>query len=174
MKIPSLILAVLLISAPCVAQQNVVAKYRSKYPTPMTSAEKVELLKSVAAEVKGGILIKTTGNNCLGYSCDIVCFANGDHFDVLAAEEGAASPTWNFVGKIDPSRCELITSAPKPIPEPEPEPEPEVESVQSLLKLMLLVLDEVVENQQTQTEELKKAIQELKTQIANGVPIRFR
>lgn len=100
------------------ANRDIVAKHRAKYPTPLGIPNTISLLKDVASEVKGGLYIKTTGNNCQGYSCDIVCFADGRGFDILIDSEGQAIPTWNPVSGLDKNRCELVTVPIPPAPIP--------------------------------------------------------
>jgi hypothetical protein len=44
-----------------------------------------------------GVLVKTSGSNCNGYSCDILCLGNGAgqvQRDVLIDAEGAQIPIW--------------------------------------------------------------------------------
>ena len=56
-----------------------------------------------------GRLVKTTGNNCHGYSCDIICSnANGQHrqWDVLMDEDSAQIPGWGRVGNVAVRPCE--------------------------------------------------------------------
>jgi hypothetical protein len=112
----SLLLALLALCAfspPASAQTSVVAKYRVNYPTPLGPDNSVKLLKQVAFEVKGGIYKKTTGNNCNGYSCDIICFSDGRGYDVLVDATGAATPAWQGpVPGIDSAKCELVTTDP--------------------------------------------------------------
>jgi hypothetical protein len=178
MKLISFIF-ILLLSSSAFAQQSVVVKYRAKYPTPLGAENTVKLLREVAAEVKGGILRKTTGNNCRGYSCDIICFSNGQHYDVLIDSDDRAIPGWNFVGLIDPSRCELVMSQPVPDPdpvEPDPKPEepkPEVDSILNLLRIISLQIAQLNQNQTEQTESLQKAIESLKAEIEKGIKVRF-
>lgn len=97
------------------AQSSLVAQKKSELhitvnPTP---EQLNQLVRAVAGAVHGGILPKTSGSNCLGYSCDIVC-ANGRAIDILGDSEGAASPQWNDVGPI--SGCEAVTVTPPPPP----------------------------------------------------------
>ena len=58
-----------------------------------------------------GVLVKTTGNNCLGYSCDIICSGQGDEqrqWDVFVASEETADPVWREVlGGIAIRPCEI-------------------------------------------------------------------
>jgi hypothetical protein len=53
-----------------------------------------------------GILEKTSGNQCLGYSCDIVCESSGQLWDVLSDAEGAQDPIWLDKGTSS-ARCEI-------------------------------------------------------------------
>lgn len=105
-----IILALLAVATPAAAQQSVVAKYRSQYPTPMSRAQLNQLLRQVAFEVHGGLLIKTGGNTCLGFSCDFICFANGTGYDVLGSSETKATPAWQGPHPVDVSRCALQTT----------------------------------------------------------------
>ena len=44
-----------------------------------------------------GVLVKTSGAQCNGYSCDILCLGNGPgqiQRDVLIDAEGAQEPVW--------------------------------------------------------------------------------
>jgi hypothetical protein len=51
-----------------------------------------------------GLLVKTSGSQCLGYSCDILCNAGGDAYDMLLDSDGAQTPVWSFLGKLSPSQ----------------------------------------------------------------------
>jgi hypothetical protein len=149
------------------AQIEVVQKHRKSFGAKVSPEDNTKLLKLIAAEVKGGVLKKTEGNNCNGYSCDIICFADGRHFDVLRDSEGPAEPTWNFVGFIDPLRCELVSSSdPKPDPT---EPEPTDDKLGTIIKLLMQQLIK----QEEQNQALKAAIVELQKAIQAGVKIRF-
>lgn len=112
--------ALLLSAVPLHGQKSVVEKYRALYPTPLGAENTVKLLRQVAAEVHGGLLVKTSGSNCLGYSCDIVCFSPTNQVDVLVDAENAARPTWSV---LDPTSvvarpCEMVTAPPPPPPPP--------------------------------------------------------
>jgi hypothetical protein len=53
------------------------------------------------------LLVKTTGNNCDGYSCDIICAQNGadhDQYDVLLDE---TFPQWNELADPTVRPCEI-------------------------------------------------------------------
>ncbi len=49
-----------------------------------------------------GILPKSSGNNCGGYSCDIICVPGGGAWDVLYDFEGAQNAIW-FLKGYDPN-----------------------------------------------------------------------
>ena len=102
---------------------QVVRRVRAKYPNlpgnrPITN----QALREIAADpaVKGGIYKKTTGNNCLGYSCDIICYKDNRLFDVFVAWDTQATAAWNLASTNgDASRCELmnvVTPPPNPCP----------------------------------------------------------
>ena len=58
-----------------------------------------------------GRLVKDTGNNCHGYSCDIICSdANGAHrqWDVLMDEDSLQGPVWNRVPEVAVRPCEIV------------------------------------------------------------------
>lgn len=57
-----------------------------------------EITKGVAWQLRGegaGLLSKPEGNNCQGYSTDIVCYPDGTIIDILFDAGGANSPTWD-------------------------------------------------------------------------------
>lgn len=161
------------------AQQSVVEKYRRNYPTPLGAENTIKLLRQIAKEVGGGVLTKTSGNNCLGYSCDIICFSDGSHFDVLGDSDNLAIPQWELVGNIDPSRCEVQVEVvddflpPKLDTTPEPEYQDEIEAIVQWLEIISKQLAILVEDQRQQTRDLKTAVEELKKQIQAGIKIRF-
>lgn len=101
-------LVLVMFSSIASAQVGVVQKYRSQYPTPMGAENTLKMLKQVAAETKHGIYKKTSGNNCGGYSCDIICFGGAEGVDVLSDSEGAANPTWNPVHDLNGANCEMV------------------------------------------------------------------
>lgn len=84
----------------------------------MDHEELIQFMKEVAFDLnraigsdKGGygLLRKDVGNNCLGYSCDIICEGNGNdqnQFDILRDE---SEPQWSEVGEgIVVRECEII------------------------------------------------------------------
>jgi hypothetical protein len=74
---------------------------RSQYGH-MSDAEIVSFLSGVAKDLNAagisggpfGILTKTSGHNCGGYSCDFICNTRGEGWDVLIDAEGAQTPIW--------------------------------------------------------------------------------
>jgi hypothetical protein len=74
--------------------------HRNAYPEHMSESQTVAFLKGSArdfnrASIAGrpfGVLVKTSGNNCGGYSCDIICAGQGSNqkqWDVLIDEKYA-------------------------------------------------------------------------------------
>ena len=91
---------------PCVSgnPQKIVECERAKYGH-MNSSQLVSFLVSTAKSLNAngisgapfGILRKTGGASCNGYSCDIVCSGNGSgqrQWDILGDAEGAQIPAW--------------------------------------------------------------------------------
>ena len=85
----------------------------------MDSEDLVVFLRGVARDlnVAGvdegpfGILLKDSGHNCLGYSCDIICSGQGsdqDQDDVLLDGDGAQIPHWGEVQSVVARPCEII------------------------------------------------------------------
>lgn len=97
---------------------QVVTRVRNKYPNlpgnrPITN----QALKEIAADpaIAGGIFKKTTGNNCLGYSCDIICYKDGRLYDVFGSWETLASPQWGLASTNgEAARCEMSGTTPVP------------------------------------------------------------
>jgi hypothetical protein len=92
---------------PCVSSsaQAIVECERSKYGH-MSSGQTVDFLRNVARSLNSnrisgapfGILRKSSGSSCNGYSCDIVCSGQGGgqrQWDVLGDAEGDQVPTWS-------------------------------------------------------------------------------
>jgi hypothetical protein len=92
---------------PCVSSSPlaIVECERSKFGR-MSSSQIVTFLRSVARSLNSngisgrpfGLLVKPGGNNCGGYSCDIVCAGQGGaqrQWDVLLDAEGAQAPVWS-------------------------------------------------------------------------------
>jgi hypothetical protein len=84
---------------------GIVACQRAKAPEFMDRGELVDFLRAVAVNLNAngigggpfGILHKNSGNNCGGYSCDIVCAGHGGgqrQWDVLLDIENVQAPDW--------------------------------------------------------------------------------
>jgi hypothetical protein len=78
---------------------------RNQFPAHMSATNIVSWLKLSAKDINAsgtaggpwGVLVKTSGANCNGYSCDILCLGNGGgqvQRDVLIDAEGAQIPIW--------------------------------------------------------------------------------
>jgi hypothetical protein len=87
------------------SEENVIKCRRAQYGY-MSRSQINQFLRAVASDLNSGsfpdksygILVKTGGNNCLGYSCDIICSTNGKRWDAMLDSEGAQSPIWLFKG----------------------------------------------------------------------------
>ena len=107
---------------PCISSSplSIVQCERNKYGF-MSSAQLVSFLRSVARSLNAngigggpfGVLRKTGGHNCQGYSCDIVCSGQGGgqrQWDVLGDVDGAQSPGWSgpmTLPEIRVDACEI-------------------------------------------------------------------
>lgn len=91
----------------------IIGCHRERFQAHMAPAEFLEFLRGVAWDfnrvgVAGGpfgVLVKTFGNNCGGYSCDIICSGQGDdqnHYDILIDEK---IPSWG--GSIPDVRADV-------------------------------------------------------------------
>ena len=85
----------------------------------MSESERVEFLRRIAHDLGRasrehapyGILIKSSGHSCHGYSCDIICSnAGGVHrqWDVLSSEDDDQIPVWSRLDRIVPRPCEDV------------------------------------------------------------------
>jgi hypothetical protein len=91
-----------------------VVECRRKQYGYMTPDLLLQFLRGIAKDLNAGnfsggafgILSKPGGNNCGGYSCDIICSSSGNIWDTLADSEGAQSPTWGAKGTSS-STCEI-------------------------------------------------------------------
>ena len=84
---------------------NIVECRRAQFGSHMSSDQLVAFEKAVASDLNKssigggpyGVLRKTSGANCGGYSCDIVCAGQGSsqrQYDVLGDSDGAQTPAW--------------------------------------------------------------------------------
>jgi hypothetical protein len=92
---------------PCISSspEAIVACERSKFGH-MNDGQLVAFLRAVARSLNSngisgrpyGVLRKDSGNNCHGYSCDIICAGQGNsqrQWDVLGDVDGDQSPGWS-------------------------------------------------------------------------------
>jgi hypothetical protein len=90
----------------------------ARYGGSMNDGETVDFLRSSARDLntagisggRFGILVKTAGSNCNGYSCDIICSGQGGNqrqWDVLI-DSGRGGVTWHEVGSgLTVRPCEI-------------------------------------------------------------------
>jgi len=84
----------------------------------MSVPQRVEFLRKIAYDLNRapaehapyGVLVKTTGHNCLGYSCDVICSNTGTHrqWDVLSDEDATQAPVWSRIPEIAVRPCEAV------------------------------------------------------------------
>jgi hypothetical protein len=86
-------------------QVGVVTCRRNQFSGHMDAGQSVVFLKGVASDLNRlgtwgtgyGLLRKTNGASCGGYSCDIICRGSGtsqQQWDVLGDSDGAQTPNW--------------------------------------------------------------------------------
>lgn len=139
-----------------------------------------------------GVLVKTSGNQCAGYSCDIVCSGTGGsqrQWDVLIAvgDPGGSRPTWHAIGEgIAVRPCEVVpaTSAPpvpNPPPAPEPAPTPPDDRTIEELRARVTVLERLVRELTLEAADIRNVIAaettDIRAIIADlpvGVPYKGR
>lgn len=120
-----------------------------------------------AAGIPGGpfgILVKTGGENCDGYSCDIICAGNGAaqrQWDVFGSVHEASTPGWD--GPLSPIAvrpCEFVAGVPPdpgppvepPVTPPDPTPAPVCPDLSAVTQRLAVVESEL----RAVREELKK------------------
>jgi hypothetical protein len=84
----------------------------------MSVPQRVEFLRRIAYDLNRapaehapyGILVKSVGHSCQGYSCDIICSDRGTHrqWDVLGDEDATQAPGWSRLGTIAVRPCEAV------------------------------------------------------------------
>jgi hypothetical protein len=104
-------------STTCSSRQpiDIVSCQRALYPARLSPGDAPNLLRSIAIDLDRdrpgyyGRLIKTSGNNCGGFSCDIICGTDGHIWDVFSDGpdatqnySGGAVPQWNDKGTASP------------------------------------------------------------------------
>jgi hypothetical protein len=95
-------------SGPCpgTSPLAIVECQRERRPGFMDDDQLLELMGAIAANLNQngvpggpfGVLRKASGNNCHGYSCDIICAGHGGgqrQYDVLRDLEGPQVPVWH-------------------------------------------------------------------------------
>lgn len=103
-----------------------------------------------------GILSKPSGNNCQGYSVDVIIYRDGRAFDVLVDGGGANTPAWNQIEPIDPGRWrEPIAPVPIPGPGPVPDPPPSLEQRLKAIEDGLVLVFRTQQELQMQLANLK-------------------
>ena len=93
---------------------DVVSCQRALYPARLSPGEAPNLLRSIAIDLNRdrpgyyGRLIKTSGNNCGGFACDIICGTDTHIWDVFSDGpdasqnySGTAAPQWVDKGTND-------------------------------------------------------------------------
>ena len=101
-------------------QAGVVAQVRAGFPTPLGAQHGLCLIQIAAAIKQGaGLLKKDAGSfvtlpDGTRVAQDIICFPDGQHFDVLVDAEGEAKPSWQDKGFIDPTRFHPVGPPPPP------------------------------------------------------------
>lgn len=104
--------------APLRNEAAIVQCRRSQYGY-MSEAQRVEFLRRIAHDLNQahaehtpyGLLVKSEGNNCNGYACDIICSNEGGvhrQWDVLSDEGGGQFPLWSRLDRIAPRGCEVV------------------------------------------------------------------
>lgn len=100
---------------------SIVQCNRARYDGIMSQSQIVAFLRQSAKDLNSagfpggngnwGILVKTGGHNCNGYSCDIVCSGNGagqQQRDILVDADGAQKATWGGLIPVPTVRpCEI-------------------------------------------------------------------
>jgi hypothetical protein len=108
-------------TCPGTSPHAIVTCQRERRSGHMDDGELVDFLRSVAINLNQngisggpyGILHKRSGNNCHGYSCDIICAGHGGgqrQYDVILDIEGPQHPTWSGPhdgGDIRVDVCEI-------------------------------------------------------------------
>lgn len=107
-------------SGPCNSSnpESIVVCERNKFSGKMSDGQMLQFMRNVATSLNRngispggfGILRKTGGHNCGGYSCDVICSGNGGgqrQWDVLGDIDGAQDPRWSGpLGTIRVDTCD--------------------------------------------------------------------
>ncbi len=87
------------------SQLGIVTCRRNQFPGRMDAGQVIVFLKGIAGDLNRngswgsgyGLLRKTNGSSCGGYSCDIICQGTGTsqkQYDVLMDSDGVQGPIW--------------------------------------------------------------------------------
>lgn len=102
----------------------IVTAVRQRYPTPL-GAQHLAFLNAAAIDLGLGLVQKTSGTfiphpTAGGVSQDVLMSRDGAAWDILIDAEGAATPAWNSVAPIEPSRYVTAEGNPSPPHPPDP------------------------------------------------------
>jgi hypothetical protein len=98
---------------------DVVACHRGLYPALLSPADAPNLLRSIAIDLNRdrpgyyGRLVKTSGNNCGGFACDIICAVDTHIWDVFSDGPDASV---NYSGTAGPQWVDKGTASPCQVP----------------------------------------------------------
>ena len=103
-------------NCPGASPLGIVECQRNRFPGHMNEAQLTQFLRAVARNLNAngvgggpfGLLRKSGGTSCGGYSCDIICAGQGGgqrQWDVLHDIQGAQGPVWD--GPLDPIRVDV-------------------------------------------------------------------
>src|SRR5687767_9162545 len=98
-------------------QTATVAQVRARFPTPLGAQHGVCLIEiAVAIKQGAGLLKKDFGTfvtlpDGTKVAQDIICFSDGQHFDVLVDAENQALPAFQDKGFVDSSRFHPVGPA---------------------------------------------------------------
>ena len=121
---------------------QIVAEVRAKYPTPLAFFHATFLL-DVARALGKGLVHKPNGTHIqlpdgTFVSQDVVMDRSGAAWDILVDGDGVASPAFNGIAPIDPSRYVAVAAQPPvepPVPPVEP-PQPPAQCVCDLTPVL--------------------------------------
>jgi hypothetical protein len=148
-----------------------------------------EITGRVAWELRGegaGLLDKPGGNQSHGFATDIICYPDGQLWDILGDGGGANNPQWNESDKVDPSRYRPAKQM-DPIPVPPPNPDPtllseavkaiaaKVEALTSLVGSLDQKLDALAKQSDANTEKIQQqvnqVVKDMEKSVSAAVPL---
>jgi hypothetical protein len=98
---------------------DIVSCQRALYPARLSPGDAPNLLRSIAIDLNRdrpgyyGRLIKTSGNNCGGFACDIICGTDTHIWDVFSDGPDASQ---NYSGTAAPQWVDKGTNSPCQVP----------------------------------------------------------